>query len=258
MQKTFSRALRGAFALAPLALAAGSAFGQATIKEDGQWRAALGASLSSSGGNTRTTTLVGLGDAARATANDKTSLYAIALYGTSQGSKTADLWRLGGKHDWNLSSQLYVFGLAELERDELARLQSRITLAGGAGWRIFHTDALRFEAFGGGGFVADDYKGARQLDGALRSNYSTAVLLAGEESVHKLGQSTTARQRLVLFPNVSNRGEYRLQWDAGIAVPASQSLNLTAGVSARFNSDPGSGVKRSDTLLTTGVTIKFD
>ena len=252
--RTLSRTL-----LAPLALAAaGSAFGQATVKEDGQWRAALGASFTSSGGNTRSTTLSVLGDAVRATANDKTSLYALGLYGTSQGSKTADLWRLGAKHDWNLTSQLYVFGLGELESDKLALLQSRITLGGGAGWKIFNTETLKFEAFGGAGLVADDYDVPRLLDGAVRSSYSYATLIAGEHSVHKFGQSTTAQQRLIVYPNLRNRGEYRLQWDAGIAVPASQSLNLTAGASVKFNSDPGSGVKRADTLFTTGLSIKFD
>jgi putative salt-induced outer membrane protein YdiY len=252
--KTFVTTILGAAAL----VAAGGAAAQATVKEDGQWRAALGAAYTASSGNTRSTTLSGMADAVRATAGDKTSLYATALYGSSQGTKTADLWRLGAKHDWNLTSKLYVFGLAEAERDDIAGLQSRFTLGGGAGWRFFNTEALKFEVFGGAGYVADDYEAARLIDGRQRGSYSYPTLIAGEESVHKLGQSTTARQRLVLYPNLSNRGEYRAQWDAGIAVPASQSLNLTAGVSLKFNSDPGPGFKRADTLFTTGISIKFD
>ncbi|MCW5636804.1 MAG: DUF481 domain-containing protein [Rubrivivax sp.] len=238
--------------------AAGGAHAQATVKEDGQWRAALGAAYTASGGNTRSTTLSGMADAVRATAGDKTSLYASTLYGSSQGSKTADQWRLGAKHDRNLSSQLYVFGLLEGERDDIAALDSRATLGGGAGWKFFNTDALKFEVFGGVGYVADRYDAPRLIDGAVRRSYSYATLLAGEESVHKLGQSTTARQRLTVYPNLSNRGEYRLTWDAGIAVPATQSFNLTAGVNLRYNSDPGSGVKRTDTLVTAGVQVKFD
>ena len=241
-----------------MGLAAGGALAQATVKEDGQWRAALGASFASSGGNTRSTTLSGTADAVRATANDKTSLYAIALYGSSQGAKTADLFRLGAKHDWNLTSQLYAFGLAEGERDDLAGLQSRLTLGGGVGWKFVNTETLKFDVFGGAGYVADRYEAPRLLDGRVRSSYDYPTLLAGEESVHKFGQSTTARQRLVVYPNLSNRGEYRAQWDAGLAVPASQSLNLTAGVSVRFNSDPGGNARRADTLFTTGLSIKFD
>ncbi len=238
--------------------AASGALAQATVKEDGQWRAALGASYASSGGNTRSTTLSGTADAVRATAGDKTSLYASMLYGSSAGKKTADLFRLGAKQDWNLTSQLYLFGLGEGERDDLAGLKSRLTLGGGAGWKFFNTEALKFDVFGGVGYVSDRYEAPRLIDGGQRSSYGYATLIAGEESVHKFGQSTTARQRLVVFPNLGNRGEYRAQWDAGIAVPASQSMNLTAGVSLRFNSDPGPGFKRADTLFTTGISIKFD
>jgi len=238
--------------------ASGGAFAQATVKEDGQWRAALGAAYAASGGNTRSTTLSGTADAVRATPGDKTSLYASALYGSTQGSKTADQWRLGAKQDWNLTSQFYVFGLAEGERDDIAALQSRATLGGGAGWKFVNTDALKFDVFGGAAYVADRFTAPRVIDGAVRSSYRHATLLAGEESVHKLGQSTTARQRLVVYPDLSNRGEYRATWDAGIAVPATQSMNLTAGLNVKHNSDPGSGVKRTDTLFMTGITIKFD
>lgn len=252
------KALISSAAIAAGLVASGGAAAQATVKEDGQWRAALGASYSSSGGNTRATTLAVTGEAVRATAGDKTTLNAIGLYGTSRGTRTADQWRLGAKHDWNLTSQLYAFGLGEIESDSIADLQARLTMGGGVGWKIVNTEALKFDVFGGGAFVAEDYEGQRFIDGGLRSSYSYPSLLAGEESVHKFGQSTTARQRLVVYPNLKNRGEYRAQWDAGIAVPATQSLNLTAGLSLKYNSDPGSGVKRTDTLFTTGVSIKFD
>lgn len=250
--------LAAAASVAALGGAWSDAFAQATVKEDGQWRAALGAAYATSAGNTRTTTLSGMADAVRATKNDKTSLYATTLYGSSQGTKTADQWRLGAKQDWNLTSQLYAFGLLEGERDDIAGLQSRGTLGGGVGWRLFNTDSLKFEVFGGAGYVGERYDAPRLIDGGVRTSYRYATLLAGEESVHKFGQSTTARQRLTVYPNMSNRGEFRAQWDAGLAVPASQSMNLTAGLSVRHNSDPGAGVKRTDTLFTTGLSIKFD
>jgi len=254
MMKTIVTMTAAAAALA----ASGHALAQATVKEDGQWRAALGLSYTASGGNTRSTTLAGTADAVRATQGDKTSLYANALYGSSRGTKTADLWRLGAKQDWNLTSQFYAFALGEGERDDIAGLQSRLTAGGGVGWKFVNTEALKFEVFGGAAYVAEDFDSPRFIDGALRTSYNYATLLLGEESVHKWGQSTTAKQRLVAYPNLSNRGEFRAQWDAGIAVPASQSLNFTTGLSVRHNSDPGSGVKRTDTLLTAGIQGMFD
>jgi len=37
-----------------------------------------------------------------------------------------------------------------------------------------------------------------------------------------------------------------------------KTLSLTAGLSYRYNSDPGVGFKKGDTLLVTGVTARFD
>lgn len=244
----------GALALA----ATGTALAQATVKDDGQWRAALGLSLANSSGNTKSTTFSALADAVRATKQDKWALYGSALYGETGSTKTADQVRLGTKYDWNLSSQLYAFGTGEFERDQIAELDSRFTLGGGLGWRIVNTDPLKFEIFGGAGYVSDKYGVARFVDGQNRTSYSYPTLILGEESSHKLGQSTTAKQKLVLFPNLKNSGEYRAQWDAGISVAATAAMNLTAGVSVRMNSDPGVGVKKTDTLFTTGITVKFE
>lgn len=236
----------------------GTAFAQATVKEDGQWRAALGAAYSRASGNTKASTFAATADAVRATTQDKWALYASGLYASSGGTKTADQFRLGAKYDWNLSARMYVFGTTEIESDTVANLDSRLMLGGGVGWRFVNTDTTKFEVFGGGGYVSDRYDGARFIDGSLRSSYSYPTLLAGEESSHKMGQSTTARQRLVIYPNLSNRGEYRAQWDGDIQVAATQAMNLTAGLSVRRNSDPGAGVKKTDTLFTTGITVKFD
>lgn len=245
--------------LTAVALAtAGTAFAQATVKDDGQWRAALGVSLANSSGNSKSTTFSGLADAVRATKQDKWSLYGNALYGKSGSTKTADQVRLGTKYDWNLSPQLYAFGSGEFERDQVAELDSRFTLGGGMGYRIINTDPLKFEVFGGAAYISDKYGVARFVDGQNRTSYSYPALILGEESTHKLGQSTSAKQKLVLFPNLKNSGEYRAQWDAGISVAATAAMNLTAGLSVKMNSDPGPGLKKTDTLFTTGISVKFE
>jgi putative salt-induced outer membrane protein len=244
--------------VASLVLASGSTWAQASVKDDGQWRAALGAAFSNSSGNTKSTSLSLLGDAVRATKQDKWALYGSALYGESAGTKTADQLRLGTKYDWNLSPTTYAFGTLEAERDAIAGLDSRLTAGAGMGWRIVNTDTLKFEVFGGAAYVSDQYKTARLIDGASRKSYGYPSLLLGEESSHKLGESTTAKQRLVIYPNLKNSGEYRAQWDAGLSVAMSKSMNLTTGLAVRVNSDPGPGLKKTDTLFTTGISIKFE
>lgn len=252
------RALAAAGLSAAGLAATTQAHAQATVKDDGRWRSAVGAAFTASGGNSESTSLSVTADAVVATPEDKTSVYATALYGRSQGQKTADAMRAGTKHDWNLSPRAYVFGLLEGERDDLAQLSSRVTLGAGVGWKFSNTDELKFEVFGGAGFIAERYQVPRLVEGSDRSRYRYTTALLGEESVHKAGQSTTLRQRFVLYPNLVNEGEYRAQWDAGVSVAASERLNITTGLSVKYTTEPSAGLKRTDTLFTTGLNVKFE
>ena len=75
---------------------------------------------------------------------------------------------------------------------------------------------------------------------------------------HKLSDTTTARQRFVMYPNLKDTGEYRATFDAGVAVAMTKTMNLNVGMQMNYNSQPGVGRKSTDTLLTTGVSMKFE
>lgn len=245
--------------LSMLALAAsGAVMAQATVKPDGQFRAAVGLGASTSSGNSRSTNLSLVADAVRATADDKTSLFANGQYASSAGTTTAERFRLGGRHDHNLNAVMFVFGGLEFERNKFANLQLRSQLQGGLGYHLIKTPDLSWDLFGGAGYTKDSYVDPMRIDGAVRTSYGYTTLLLAEESTHKLGSNTSFKQRLAVTPNLKNRWEYRATWDAGLAVAMSSTLNLTVGFSANYNSEPGTGLKSTDTLLTTGVSIKFD
>ena len=241
-----------------LALAAASAQAQATLERDGRWRAAFGLGASASSGNTDASNLALNFDAVRATAGDKTSLYAAAQYAKSDGTTTGERIRLGGRQDHDLSERLFGFGGIDLERDKFANLKLRGQLSGGLGWHLVKTDTTSFDVFGGLGYTSDRYFAPMLIDGSVRSSYGYASVLLGEESTHKLGESTSFKQRLVVLPNLKNSGEYRANWDTGLAVAMSKRMNLNVGFSVAHNSEPGPGRKSTDTLLTTGVSIKFE
>lgn len=241
-----------------LALAAATALAQATVKPDGQFRSAIGLGASFSSGNTKATNLSLNADAVRATDQNKLSLYGNAQYARSGGVTTGDQLRLGGRYDQNLSASLFAFGGLDFERNKFANLDLRSQLSAGLGWHVIKSPNTNFDVFGGLGYTHDKYKAAMVIDGASRSSYNYMSLLLGEESTHKLSDSTSFKQRLVVVPNMKNRGEYRANWDAGLAVAMSKAMNLNVGFAFAHNSEPGAGRKATDTLLTTGVSVKFD
>ncbi|MES2714944.1 MAG: DUF481 domain-containing protein [Pseudomonadota bacterium] len=250
--------LRNATAMALCLAAATTAQAQATVKTDGQFRAALGLGASLASGNTKATNLSLTGDAVRATEQNKLSLYGNLQYARSGGVTTADQLRLGARYDHNLSASLFAFGGLDLERNKFANLNLRSQLSAGLGWHVIKAPNTTFDLFGGLAHVSDTYKTAMLIDGSTRDSYSHMSLLLGEESTHKLSDTTSFKQRLTLVPNLKNSGEFRANWDAGLAVAMSKTMNLNVGLSAAHNSEPGPGRKSTDTLLTTGISVKFD
>jgi len=228
------------------------------LKPDGVFRAALGLGASLSSGNTKSSNLSLVGDAVRATTQDKISLYGTALYAKSGGVTTGEQIRLGGRYDYNLGPDWFAFGGLDVERNKFSNLKLRGLGSGGLGYHALKTPATTWDLFAGVGYTADKYFAATVIDNASRSSYSYATLVLAEESTHKLSETTSAKQRLALYPNLKNSGEFRATWDAGLAVAMSKSMNLNVGFGLTHNSDPGVGRKATDSLLTTGVSVKFD
>jgi putative salt-induced outer membrane protein YdiY len=241
-----------------LGLVVALAHAQATVKPDGQWRSSFGLGASNASGNTRASSLTLVGDAVKATAGDRLSGYGRALYARSAGVTTGEELGLGGRYDYDLSSALFGYGGIDLLRNKLGNLSLRSQLSAGLGWHVIKSPTTTFDLFGGVAYSNDKFINATRIDGALRSSYAYTSLMLGEESTHKLSDTTSFKQRFVMLPNLKNSGEYRASWDAGLAVAMSKAVNLNAGFSWRYDSQPGTGLKSTDTLLTTGVSMKFD
>lgn len=241
------------------ALLAGTTHAQTTTqKADGRWYGSLGAGATISSGNTRSTSANLNAEALRMTTGDKLRLYATGLYGKNDGVQSANLLRGGARYDYDLTTHVFAFGGLDLERDKIGNLKHRIAPSVGAGYHVIKNPDTNFDVFAGVGYVQDKFYRPVVIDSSLRDDYGRTELLLGEESNHKISSTTSFRQRFVIYPNLDNSGEYRSVLDTGLAVAMTNSLSLTVGLVNRYNSDPGIGVKKSDTLFVTGVAVKFD
>lgn len=243
MNTTF---IRDFAAFSALALAAAGAMAQ--DKPDGLWHGGVSIGGAVASGNTDSKTLAANADAARATAQDKITLYGVANYGRSAGVTTANLLRLGGRYDWNLSDKLFAFGGAETETNKAGGVKSRYALNGGIGYKLVRTPVTSWDVFAGVGYSDTSF-----TDGSSRNG---AELLLGEESSHKLSDTTTVKQRLVVYPGSSDVGT-RATFDAGLATAISGGWTLNTGLAYRYASKVAAGMKKSDTLLTFGFGYKF-
>lgn len=238
---------------------------QAAAQPDGTLHGSFGLGASMAGGNSKSTSLTLNADAVRETSGDKVTLYGRALRTSAENKTTGktettgDQLRAGGRYDLNFTPVVFGFAGLDLERNKFANLKLRGLASLGAGYHVIKAPSQTLDLFGGLAYTADRY-----IDGAVvgdssaaRTRYSYTSLMLGEEYTQALTPTTSLKQRLVLLPNLRDRGEYRANLDVGLAVAMTQALSLNVGLGVAYNSDPGAGIKSTDSLLTTGVTMKF-
>lgn len=252
---------RPILSLAGLLLAAPTlvlAQAQATIKPDGQFRYALGAGASYASGNASASSVNLSGDGVKATADSKWQFGGKANWGRTEGVTTVENLALGTQYDKDITPKWFGFGKADYLRDRPANVSTRASLFGGVGRHVVRTDTLTFDLSAGLGYTEDRYFDAADVNGELRSRYGRPEALLAEESTHQWTPTTTFRQKLSLYPALRSGGGYRGVFDSGLSVAMTNTLSLTAGLNYRYNSDPGAGLKKGDTLFVTGISVKLD
>ena len=162
--------------------------------------------------------------------------------------KTTDLYRLGGRYDRDLSKEMFIFGSGDLERNGIASLNLRTAGYAGAGLHVLATKTDTFDILGGIGYSQSKYKGLPTL--------GAAELMLGEESSHKLSDSTSFKQRFVLYPSLKSENGYRAVFDTSLAVAMGGGLSLNVGFSTRYANKVFVG-KRGESLATVGAGYNF-
>ena len=231
---------------------------QATIKPDGQFRYAFGAGASYASGNTSASSVNLSGDGVKATADSKWQFGGKANYGRTEGVTTVENFALGTQYDKDITPDWFGFTKADYLRDKPANVSTRASLFGGAGRHVVRTETLTFDVSAGLGYTEDRYFDAADVNGALRTRYGRAEALIAEESNHKWTPTTSFHQKLSIYPALRSGGGYRGVFDSGLSVAMTNTLSLTAGLNYRYNSDPGAGLKKGDTLFVTGISVKLD
>ncbi len=218
------------------------------------WKGFVDVGLSSTQGNAETSTFnLGM-NAVRSSSRDKVSVYFTSLRAasTTRGLSltTANATRGGLKYNLNINSRTSAFGFTDLEYDEFQSLDLRFVAGGGLAYKVLNTDITTLDlSFGGAGNKEFFSTGLRRSSGEV---------LVGQELTHQLfGGLTQLQQSLFFFPNLSETGEYRMNFDVAAITRLSRWLSWQITASDRFLSNPVTGRKKNDLLLTTGLRITF-
>ena len=217
------------------------------------WTGFLDLGFAATKGNADTQTFTLSTRADRATNRDKIGVYYTSIFASNKtgaaSATTANAKRGGVVYDANLSKRTFIWGAVDLESDEFQRLDLRFVPAGGVGHHTINNDNtkldLRLGAAGNREFFFNN----------IRRN--SAEVLIGEDFQHKFSKATSVQQHLRYFPNVSNGGQYRMNFDTTFVTALAKWFSLQFTFSDRYLSNPVPGRKTNDVLYSTGVRLTF-
>jgi len=217
------------------------------------WTGFLDFGYAAARGNSSTSNLNVSANANRATKRDKLSVYFTSLYAsnseTGKSILTANAKRGGINYSLNVAPKMFVFGSVDLENDQFQDLDLRFAPAGGFGYHAVKSDSTVFDIFGGGSLNREFF--------STGLNRTSGEALVGEDLSYKLSKITSLHERLSFYPNVSDTGQYRTNFDLSSATTLKKWLAWQLTASDRFLSDPLAGRKKNDFIFTTGLRITF-
>jgi putative salt-induced outer membrane protein len=217
------------------------------------WAGFVDFGFASAQGNSKTSSLNVGANASRATSRDKITVNFTSLYAsnstTGTSLVTANAIRGGINYSLNLTPKLFAFGNLDMEFDEFQDLDLRFAPGGGFGYHALKTEKASFDLFGGAVLDREFF--------STGLNRTSGEAQLGEEYVRKLSASSSFREKLVFFPNVTNTGNYRMNFDTSLVTSIRKWLAWQVTFSDRYLSNPVGDRKKNDVLFSTGFRLTF-
>jgi putative salt-induced outer membrane protein YdiY len=217
------------------------------------WSGTATLGLAGTAGNARTVTFSTGVNAARITNTDKTSIYFNAIKASAVVSgvnaSTAKAVRGGIAYDHNVSPRMFLNAFNDYEFDRFQNLDLRFVLGGGAGFHALKTERSMLDLLAG-----FDYNHSKFSTPLTRNS---GEFLWGDEYHLKMTGATSLVQSFRMFNNLSEGGEYRMNFDIGAVTKVSRWLTWNVSLSDRYLNNPAPGRKTNDFLYTTGLGFTF-
>jgi putative salt-induced outer membrane protein YdiY len=219
-----------------------------------QWSGSANLGIALTKGNSDTTNLA-LGMAlSRETRHDNTSVYAAAIYNretTSGVSRTvASTLRFGGRYDRDIKDRWFGYGFTDLERNRLQLLNLRWVIGGGVGYHAIRNERTKLDLLGGLAMNREYFSG-------FSNDRTSLEAQAGQTLSHQFNSRVGLKEQLFFFPNLSEGGEYRINFDTALVADITSRIGWQITLSDRYLSNPPSGFKKNDLILTSGVRVKL-
>jgi putative salt-induced outer membrane protein YdiY len=228
------------------------------------WNGGFNVGFALARGNNQTENLSLAFNATHPTLNDKITMYAGSVYtnndapGATPGT-IADLAEGGIRYDRNINPRIFAFVGADFMADALQGLNLRSVGTVGFGLHAIKSDKTTLDLLGGINFTDENYTETNPTPppATMKLIHNFGALTLGEELMHKFGDSTVLVQKFYMYPDLTDRGEYRGTFDLGTVTKISKWLGWQNQISDIYVTNPPEGKKQNDIIFTTGLNVSF-
>ncbi len=233
------------------------------------WSGTLDTGLSLTRGNSSTLAYNLAARAVRQTDRDKITAYATAVYGkndtTSPSQVIAHQITGGIRADINVNPRWFVFAATDFNSNALQNLDLQNVVDGGAGAHLIKNKNTQFDVFAGAGYD-QEFFGSYTLPNATPPpptlafpavTQRNAEANLGEQFDTKLGSRSTFSETFSYFPNFTGPSGYRYQLNSVLSTAISRWLGWQFSLNDNFISNPPTGIKGNDLILSTGLRLTF-
>ena len=221
-------------------------------KEPKLWKNQLTLGYNQKGGNTKNQTGSAKLSMNRKTESDEWTLAAGGDYGSSD--KKLDMQKFAGliRYAFSFGERLkwYNFYKVEGSRDRFANINYRLVPSIGIGY--WFSDEEKFKAMTeiGVGLQHTNFR-----DDSKTTNEAILVPHAFMEKA--LWKKLIFSQEVILYPSLSEMGEYRFFSKTKFSNPINETLSLQFSFIDEFNSNPSGDTKRNDFRIQSGIQYNF-
>jgi putative salt-induced outer membrane protein YdiY len=139
-------------------------------------------------------------------------------------------------------------GFNDYEFDRFQNLDLRFVIGGGVGYTAIRNETTRLDLPAGFSYNREKFTDLVR---------NSAEAYWGDDFTHQLSATSSIRQSLRVFNNLTDRGQFRVNFDVGATTNLNSWLSWQVTVSDRYLSNPRPDRKKNDILLTTGFRITF-
>ena len=233
------------------------------------WSGTLDTGLSLTRGNSSTLSYTLSGKAVRQTDRDKITVYSTAVYGkndtTSPSQVIAHQITGGVRVDINIRDRWFAYASTDFNSNALQNLDLQNAITGGLGVHVFKTKTTSFDLSGGAGYNQEFFSAYTLPNPAPPPatlpfpavTQRSAEAQVTEQFDTKLGARTSFSETFNYFPNLNGPSGYRFTFNSTISTAISKWLGWQFTLADNYLSNPPTGIKGNDLLLTTGLRMTF-